>query len=131
MPTNHPLEDAEISVVWGALDRVRDPCHVLSGYDLSILDLGLVNRVTRAGTLIEVSVTFTEVGCTFGYRILEDIEALGPVLPSEVEIRAVVEPFPMWTPDHLSERAKAYQQNAKLAFSSRSASGSPPPLSRT
>ena len=131
MPIDRPSEDAQIAVVWDALDGVRDPCHVLSGHDLSILDLGLVNRVTRRGSTIEVGVTFTEVGCTFGYRILEDIEALGAALPDVVELRAVVEPFPMWTPERLSERAKAYHQTAKLAFGSAAARARPQPSSRT
>ncbi len=97
------------------MDRVRDPCHVLSGHDLSILDLGLVNRVTRVDDAIEVGVTLTEIGCTFGYRILQDIEALSAGISGQALIRVVVEPFPLWTPDRLTERARTHHQNAKLA----------------
>ena len=115
MLAERPPDDPEVAAVWDALRRVRDPCHVLSGHDLSILDLGLVNRVTRVGDTIEVGVTLTEIGCTFGYRILEDIEALSGELQGEAAVRAVVEPFPLWTPDRLTERARTYHLNAKSA----------------
>ena len=115
MVAERPSDDHQVSQVWDALDRVRDPCHVLSGHDLSILDLGLVNRVTRVDDTIEVGVTLTEIGCTFGYRILQDIEAISLDIPGCAAIRAVVEPFPLWTPDRLTERARTYHQGAKMA----------------
>ncbi len=111
----HSSDDLQVAEVWKALERVRDPCHVLSGHDLSILDLGLVNRVARVDGTIEVGVTLTEIGCTFGYRILQDIEALSAKVLGRPAIRVVVEPFPLWTPDRLTERARTYHQNAKLA----------------
>ena len=103
--------------IWNALDGVRDPCHVRSGHDLSILDLGLVNRVTLMGKDIEIGVTLTEVSCTFGYRIIEDIEALAADFPEVACFRVVIEPFPLWTPDRLSERARSRYRDSRLAFS--------------
>ena len=105
-----------IAEIWEALDGVRDPCHVLSGHGLSILDLGLVNRVTRVGDDIEVGLTLTEVSCTFGYRIIEDIEALAADFPEAARFRVTIEPFPIWTADRLSERARNHYRNSRLAF---------------
>jgi metal-sulfur cluster biosynthetic enzyme len=102
--------------VWDALDSVKDPCHLLSGHDLSILDLGLVNRVEVRAGRVEVGLTVTEVGCTFAYRIIEQIEDLAPAWPEIERIKVVIEPFPLWTPDRLSARAKTHYQTTRLAF---------------
>ena len=56
---------------------------MLSGHDLSILDLGLVNRVDIADGRAEVGLTLTEVSCTFAYRIIEQIEALAEGLDAD------------------------------------------------
>jgi metal-sulfur cluster biosynthetic enzyme len=118
-----------IADVWNALAEVRDPCHSLSGHALSILDLGLVNRVNMVGQEIEIGVTLTEVSCTFGYRIMEDIEALGADFPEVNRFRVVIEPFPLWTPDRLSERARAHYRTTKILYGPKVVRllGSPPP----
>lgn len=108
--------EALVADIWNALDGVADPCHALSGHGLSILDLGLVNRVTPVGDEIEVALTLTEVSCTFGYQIIQDIEDLGADFPEFARFRVVIEPLPVWTPDRLSERARNHYAQTRLDF---------------
>jgi metal-sulfur cluster biosynthetic enzyme len=112
-PTSFVLE------IWDALDSISDPCHALSGHELSIIDLGLINRVTPVGDDVEIGLTLTEVGCTFGFRIIEQIEALKSAFPEVGAFRVVVEPLPMWTPSRLSERAKNHYASTRLEFGPR------------
>ena len=111
--------DALVADIWNALDGVSDPCHALSGHGLSILDLGLVNRVTPVGDEIVVALTLTEVSCTFGYKIIADIEALAEDFPEFARFRVAIEPLPVWTPDRLSQRARDHYAKTRLDFGPR------------
>ena len=105
-----------IADVWNALDGISDPCHALSGQGLSILDLGLVNSVELVDDNIDVGITLTEVSCTFSYRIMQDIRALAADFPEVAGFRVIIQPWPAWTPDRLSERARSHYAETRLAF---------------
>jgi metal-sulfur cluster biosynthetic enzyme len=105
--------------IWNALGSISDPCHRLSGQDLSILDLGLVNHVTQVGKDIEIGLTLTEVSCTFGFQIIEDIEALSSEFPEFDRFRVRIEPFPLWNPTRLSERALAHYRADRRRYGPR------------
>lgn len=105
-----------VDQVWCGLATIGDPCHMLSGHGLSIVDIGIVNRVEQVGDTVEVSVTFTEAGCTFGYGIVEAIEDLAPTIAGIREIRVVTEHYPMWTPDRLSDKARQLFADKQMMF---------------
>ena len=109
-------EDPAIAKVWAALSQVPDPCHALSGHDLSIVDLGLINSVTRDDDIINVRVTFTDPSCVFSYQIIMDMEDLAQSLEGVSEIRVVSDPYPLWTEDRLSEKAKALFADKRRTF---------------
>ncbi len=116
--SNHGPVDA-VDAVWRSLNEVKDPCNVLSGHDLSIVDMGLINRVEIVDDGIEVGVTFTEPACLFGYRIIEDIEDLAAALPGVAKIRVVPEPFPLWDESRLSKKAREIYAHKKARFGQR------------
>jgi metal-sulfur cluster biosynthetic enzyme len=116
LPTSDNRSHPNIEALWRALDTVKDPCNVLSGHDLSIVDMGLINRIHANGDAIEIGVTFTEPGCLFGYRIIEHMEDLAAALPGVTEIRVIPEPFPLWDPSRLSPKARAVYADKKARF---------------
>jgi metal-sulfur cluster biosynthetic enzyme len=105
-----------IETVWRALDGVKDPCNVLSGHDLSIVDMGLINSVETIDDGVEIGITFTEPGCLFGYRIIEDIEDLAATLPGVSQISVVPEPFPLWDESRLNLKAREVYAAKKAQF---------------
>ncbi len=109
-------KDHAIGKVWDALSGIADPCHALSGHDLSIVDLGLINDVTRRDDIIEVSVTFTDPSCVFSYQIIMDLEDLAQSLDGVSEIKVTSDPYPMWTEDRLSDKAKALFLTKRRTF---------------
>ena len=112
---------ATVAAIWDLLDTVVDPCHILSGHDISILDLGLVNSVAIAGREARVSITLTEMSCTFGWRIMEQIESLANEIGALDTITVQIAPFPVWTPDRMSERGRALHERKRRAFQRREA----------
>lgn len=65
-----PWETApeEIAAVWRALREVRDP-----ELPVSLVDLGLIYDVRRAGARVEVDLTFTATACPCMDFIRQDI----------------------------------------------------------
>lgn len=98
--------DPLLDEIWARIQRIEDPCHRLSGYPLTIADLGIVNRIDVGHDLVEVGLTYTEMGCTFAPHIVARLEDELRAIPGIGAVRVLYEPFPPWTPDRLSERAR-------------------------
>lgn len=99
-----------------ALDGVRDP----EIPDLSIVDLGLVRKVTVEESAVRVEITPTYSGCPAMETIREDMrEALTAAGFSTVEI--VTDLSRPWTTDWISRRGRLRLLEAGIA---------PPPMSR-
>jgi metal-sulfur cluster biosynthetic enzyme len=106
-------DDPLLQDAWRRIQRIEDPCHALSDYPLSIGDLGIVNRIEHVGADIEVGLTYTEMGCTFAYRIVARLEDELGTIPGVNAVRVVYEPFPPWHPRRLSERARSVYRERK------------------
>jgi metal-sulfur cluster biosynthetic enzyme len=102
--------------VWEAVNRIKDPCHALMGHDVSIVDLGLINRVDLVGDCLEVGITFTDTSCTFAYKIINALEDLAPTLPGVSSVKVTTETYPLWTEARLSPRARAFHARTAKAF---------------
>jgi len=87
--------------VWEALGRVTDP-----EYALSIVDLGMVYGVQVAGGAVQVTVTFTSIGCPAIDMILEDAGAAIRAVPGVEDVRLDVVWSPPWTRDRISARGR-------------------------
>ncbi|MCU0758843.1 MAG: iron-sulfur cluster assembly protein [Steroidobacteraceae bacterium] len=111
-----PILTEDMRRIRDALASVLDPCHALSDHPLGILDLGLVNEVSRRGDVIEVRMTLTEPTCVFAHRIVTEIEDLAPTLPGVARIEVVFDHLPIWEPARMSERARRVFADRRAAF---------------
>ncbi|MBT4740560.1 MAG: DUF59 domain-containing protein [Rhodospirillaceae bacterium] len=105
-PQVSEFSDPAVAAVWALLNTIPDPCHALSGHDLSIVDLGLINGISRDGESIRISVTFTDPSCVFSYKIIMDLEDLAATLDGVSDISVSADPYPLWTEDRLSDKAR-------------------------
>lgn len=99
-------EDPMLLEIWQRICSIEDPCHVLADYPLTLVDLGVINRVDLDQGYVEVGLTYTEVGCTFAPRILQRLEEEVMAVPGIESMDVVYEPFPPWSPDRMSPRAQ-------------------------
>lgn len=108
--------------VWDELNRIADPCIQLSGRDLSIVDLGLVNEVSVVNGEIIVSVTLTDVMCANSALIFQQIEKISELIPSVSDVLVVPKSYPLWTEDRLSEKArKLFNQESDVYWPNKEA----------
>jgi ring-1,2-phenylacetyl-CoA epoxidase subunit PaaD len=97
--------EPDLSQAWTALGTVKDPCLVAAGFDLSIVDLGLVRGLAVEGGKVEVEMTFTEPGCPFTHHVVVAVEtALGAAGFGDVVFRPVWDP--VWTEAELTPDAR-------------------------
>jgi metal-sulfur cluster biosynthetic enzyme len=87
--------------LWAALKEVMDP-----EFPISLVDLGLIYDVRRAGACVEVDLTFTATACPCMDFIREDItdRLLKEDGVQEVKINHVWDP--PWTTDRISEEGR-------------------------
>lgn len=102
--------DPAVDVLWRALCEVADP-----ELPVSLVDLGLICAVRRAGSAAEVDVTFTASACPCIEFIMEDIRER--LLQEEgiesVTVRDVWDP--PWTSDRMTEHARTLLKSFGVA----------------
>lgn len=103
-PGSAPPE-AVVSVdqVKTALRRVKDP-----ELSLNILDLGLVYDIKVEGTRVAIDMSLTSPGCPSGPEIMSDAERQLRALPGVEEVTVNLVWSPMWGPDRIEPRIRAY-----------------------
>ncbi len=88
--------------LWRALCEVDDP-----EFPISVVDMGLIQRITREGDRVRVELTFTAMGCPAMDMILDDIRERLLREPGVREVELEIVWDPPWTKSRLSELGKA------------------------
>jgi metal-sulfur cluster biosynthetic enzyme len=85
------------------LQRVLDP-----ELGLSVLDVGLVYGVIIDGDVVQVRLTMTSAACPLADVIIDDLtRELDHALPAGLAIRVEMVWEPPWSPERMSEHARA------------------------
>ncbi|MEO7455475.1 MAG: metal-sulfur cluster assembly factor [Gemmatimonadaceae bacterium] len=93
------LEQAKL-----AMRKVKDP-----DLNLNIVDLGLVYDVRVVnGNDVEVDMSLTSPGCPSGPQIMGDAERQLKAIPGVGSVAVNLVWTPMWTPDRIEPRVRAY-----------------------
>ena len=86
-----------------ALRRVKDP-----ELNLNILDLGLIYEIRVEGSDVDVDMSLTSPGCPSGPEIMSEAEEQLKSLPGVGTVTMHLVWTPMWTPDRIEPRVRAY-----------------------
>ena len=104
--TNGPTEstdpDRVREQVLEALKNVHDP-----ELGINIVDLGLVYGVDIQGATVHITYTLTTMGCPIGPMIEAEIRQFLSGVEGVNDIEAEMVLRPPWTPEMMSEEAKA------------------------
>jgi metal-sulfur cluster biosynthetic enzyme len=85
-----------------ALRHVNDP-----ELGINVVDLGLIYDVAIEGDTVRVEYTLTTMGCPIGPMIEEQIRQVIDPIEGIEKVDAEMTLSPPWTPDKMSEEAKA------------------------
>ena len=76
-----------------------------AGLDLSIVDLGLIYGVEIDDGLVNIEMTFTEIGCVFTHVIGSGVHDAVGALPGVERVELTPRWLPLWTEDRVNEKA--------------------------
>jgi metal-sulfur cluster biosynthetic enzyme len=85
-----------------ALRKVNDP-----ELGINVVDLGLIYDVRIEGDTVHVEYTLTTMGCPIGPMIEAQIREVIEPIEGIDQVDAEMTMTPPWTPDKMSEEAKA------------------------
>ncbi|MFN2589625.1 MAG: metal-sulfur cluster assembly factor [Actinomycetota bacterium] len=97
-----PDGDSIREQVLDALKQVDDP-----ELGINIVDLGLVYGIELQGNAVHITYTLTTMGCPIGPLIEAQIKQLLAGIEGVDEVNAEMVLRPPWTPEMMSEEAKA------------------------
>ncbi|MFN0099845.1 MAG: metal-sulfur cluster assembly factor [Gemmatimonadaceae bacterium] len=86
-----------------ALRRVKDP-----ELNLNILDLGLIYEIKVDGNDVAIDMSLTSPGCPSGPEIMSEAEQQLKALPGVGNVTMNLVWAPMWTPERIEPRVRAY-----------------------
>ena len=98
---------ADVAAVRAAIDAVVDPCSRLQGTDLSLLDLGMVERVDVENGRVRVELLLDDPLCMYTFTIQKDLRDRIGALPGVSEVDISVVPEFTWTKERATPRARA------------------------
>jgi metal-sulfur cluster biosynthetic enzyme len=87
--------------LWNALREVNDP-----EWPISLVDMGLIYDIRRAGAQVAVDLTFTAMGCPAMNFILDDVRAKLLQQPGVEQVEVNVVWSPPWTASRLSDEGR-------------------------
>jgi metal-sulfur cluster biosynthetic enzyme len=90
--------------VLGALEECYDPCCRERG--ISVVDMGLVERVAIEGQSVGIDLVLTTGWCPFVARLFDMVEERVGALPGVQEVRVAAVWDTPWTPERMSEGAR-------------------------
>ncbi len=94
----HPDNDPSCPVFWDALREVTDP-----ELPISVVDMGLIVALSAHDGIVEITLTFTAMGCPAMDFIMDDIRARLLQEPGVREVRIEIVWDPVWTKARLTE----------------------------
>lgn len=102
-PTTPQVEPPTAEEVRLALRKVKDP-----ELNLNIVDLGLVYDVVVEGRTVKVDMSLTSPACPSGPQLMSDAERAVRNVPGVEEVNVNLVWQPLWTPDRIEPRVRAY-----------------------
>jgi metal-sulfur cluster biosynthetic enzyme len=127
-----PASEELAGRVLEALAAVPDPCMAFARLDISVRDLGLVRDVRVHGDIVDVDLTFTELGCSFSHHLVEEVRTAVEAVEGVGEARVSPVFAPLWSREEMSAAARdtLAESVGRLSTIAR-ARGQQPPTSST
>ncbi|MBA2680173.1 MAG: metal-sulfur cluster assembly factor [Ktedonobacteraceae bacterium] len=94
----HDVNDPAYPALWDALREVTDP-----ELPISVVDMGLIIGLTQQDGIVDVTLTFTAMGCPATEFIMDDIRERLLQEPGVRQVNLDVVWSPVWTKERLSE----------------------------
>lgn len=93
----------DIEAVYHRLERVLDPCSCLTDRPVSIVELGLIERVDVDGSSVNIELVPTSPVCLYMAQIIEEVEAEVGALDDIDDVSVTQTTDILWRPERMDE----------------------------
>jgi metal-sulfur cluster biosynthetic enzyme len=90
-----------------AIADVMDPCSLYNGSNIPLLDLGMIRDVTVDDRAITIELFLDDPSCVYVSQIMHELGLALEGVRGDRETTFIVVADEVWTPDRLSDRARA------------------------
>lgn len=92
-----------------SVDDVRETIRVVIDPEIgiSVVDLGLVYDIAIEEEVCKITYTLTAMGCPVGPMLEQQFRTLATALPGIEEVECTMTFEPAWTPEKMSDEARA------------------------
>lgn len=94
------------------LESVIDPCSAAQGYDLDVVEMGLVEDVTVADGHVTVSLRLTSPTCMMVDRFVEQLDRHVGELPAVESVELATDDGLSWHPGMMAESVRERRREA-------------------
>ncbi len=95
------------AAVRGAIAAVVDPCSRIQGTDLSLLDLGMVERIDVDGGSVHVALLLDDPLCVYTFSLQKELRERIGALPGVTAVEISVVPEFTWSKERVTPQARA------------------------
>lgn len=92
--------------LYRALEQVFDPCSVLNGTPLNVVEMGLIREVAHERESVRVCLLLTDPFCPYFLELMHRVERALTALPGVQHVRFEASDDMLWTPERLAAAAR-------------------------
>ena len=108
--------DENTALIYDALKRVYDPCSVLNGTYLNIVEMGLIREVQQHGSTLQVRLLLTDPSCIYTFEIARMVKEELLLLPGVQNVEVESTSDTLWTQDRMQPETRERLHQRRMIY---------------
>jgi metal-sulfur cluster biosynthetic enzyme len=108
--------DENTALIYDALKRVYDPCSVLNGTHLNIVEMGLIREVQQHGNTLQVRLMLTDPSCIYTFEIARMVKEELLLLPGVQNVEVESTSDTLWTQERMQPETRERLHQRRMIY---------------
>jgi metal-sulfur cluster biosynthetic enzyme len=108
--------DENTALIYDALKRVYDPCSVLNGTHLNIVEMGLIREVQQHGNTLQVRLLLTDPSCIYTFEIARMVKEELLLLPGVQNVEVESTSDTLWTQERMLPETRERLHQRRMTY---------------
>jgi len=108
--------DEKSARIYDTLKRVYDPCSVLNGTHLNLVEMGLIREVQQHESNIQVRLLLTDPSCIYTFEIARMVKAELLLLPGVQNVEVESTSGILWTQERMQPETRQRLHQRRMIY---------------
>ena len=108
--------DENSALIYDALKMVYDPCSVLNGTHLNLVEMGLIREVQQHESTIQVRLLLTDPSCIYTFEIARMVKAELLLLPGVQNVEVESTSGILWTQERMQPETRQRLHQRRMIY---------------